>query len=282
MIVSPIIDVQLIAQAGERELARALFVREGFEAVVCEHATALDALMTTARLALIVMDVMMPGEDGFSVCRRLAANNGPPVILVTARGEDIDRIIGLEVGAEDYLPKPFNPRELVARARAVLPRTARAVPEPIEAGDEARGEMFLFEGWSLNTGSRAFTDPVGQAVELSAGEYDLLTCFMNHPQRVLSRDFLMDWTKGREAAAFDRSVDVIEVADRGKGIPASDLERVLAPFERLEPSRNRQGGGAGLGLAIVKGLVEMHGGKFSLGNRAEGGAIARIELKLSA
>ncbi len=192
-----------------RELARALFVREGFEVVVCEHATALDALMTTARPSLIVMDVMMPGEDGLSVCRRLAANNGPPVILVTARGEDIDRIIGLEVGADDYLPKPFNPRELVARARAVLRRTARAVPEPIEAGDEARGEMFLFEGWSLNTGSRAFTDPVGQAVELSAGEYDLLTCFMNHPQRVLSRDFLMDWTKGREATAFDRSVDVM-------------------------------------------------------------------------
>lgn len=192
-----------------RELVRALFTREGFEAVACEHAAALDALMATTRPALVVMDVMMPGEDGLSVCRRLAANDGPPVILVTARGEDIDRIIGLEVGADDYLPKPFNPRELVARARAVLRRTARVAPEPVDPGSSGKGETFRFEGWMLDTASRAFSDPSGQAIELSAGEYDLLTAFLTNPQRVLSRDFLMDWTKGREATAFDRSVDVM-------------------------------------------------------------------------
>jgi two-component system OmpR family response regulator len=194
-----------------RELALALFRREGFEAVACENAAALDALMVNTRPSLIVMDVMMPGEDGLSVCRRLAANGGPPVILVTARGEDIDRIIGLEVGADDYLPKPFNPRELVARARAVLRRAARPVVAVEHTSPEGAtdSETFRFEGWRLDTGSRAFTDPAGQSIELSAGEYDLLLAFVNHPQRVLSRDFLMDWTKGREATAFDRSVDVM-------------------------------------------------------------------------
>lgn len=192
-----------------RDLALALFQREGFEAVGCENAAALDLLMTARRPSLIVMDVMMPGEDGLSVCRRLAASGGPPVILVTARGEDIDRIIGLEVGADDYLPKPFNPRELVARARAVLRRAARpalgaSASEP--AVDEG---CFAFEGWRLESASRALVGPDGQPVELSAGEYDLLTAFVNHPQRVLSRDFLMDWTKGREATAFDRSIDVM-------------------------------------------------------------------------
>lgn len=193
-----------------RDLAHALFTREGFEAVACENAAALDALMAKTRPSLIVMDVMMPGEDGLSVCRRLAANGGPPVILVTARGEDIDRIIGLEVGADDYLPKPFNPRELVARVRAVLRRSSRQIPEttmPVAGGEAV--ETFHFEGWKLETASRAFTDPAGKIVELSAGEYDLLTAFVKHPQRVLSRDFLMDWTKGREATAFDRSVDVM-------------------------------------------------------------------------
>jgi two-component system OmpR family response regulator len=192
-----------------RELAFALFKREGFEAVACENAAALDAFMLDNRPSLIVMDVMMPGEDGLSVCRRLAANGGPPVILVTARGEDIDRIIGLEVGADDYLPKPFNPRELVARARAVLRRTVRAAAAAPSVDGNSPSEVFSFEGWRLDTGSREFTDPHGQSIELSAGEYDLLTAFVNHPQRVLSRDFLMDWTKGREATAFDRSVDVM-------------------------------------------------------------------------
>ena len=193
-----------------RELAHALFTREGFEAVACGNAAALDALMVNTRPSLIIMDVMMPGEDGLSVCRRLSANGGPPVILVTARGEDIDRIIGLEVGADDYLPKPFNPRELVARARAVLRRSARAAPETQAAVEVAEGaEIYSFEGWRLEAASRAFIDPDGQAVELSAGEYDLLTAFVKHPQRVLSRDFLMDWTKGREATAYDRSVDVM-------------------------------------------------------------------------
>ena len=193
-----------------RALSVALFEREGFDAAPCGNARELDALLARVRPALIVMDVMMPGEDGLSVCRRLAANNGPPVILVTARGEDIDRIIGLEIGADDYLAKPFNPRELVARARAVLRRmrpSAETAGQPVNGNGES--EIYQFDGWKLDAGSRAFSNPDGAAVELSAGEYDLLMAFMKHPQRVLSRDFLMDWTKGREATAFDRSVDVM-------------------------------------------------------------------------
>jgi two-component system OmpR family response regulator len=191
-----------------RALSVSLFEREGFPVAPCENARALDALLVHTRPALIVMDVMMPGEDGLSVCRRLAANNGPPVILVTARGEDIDRIIGLEIGADDYLPKPFNPRELVARARAVLRRTRPSIETAVsQAGAES--EIYQFEGWRLDAASRAFANPDGEPVELSAGEYDLLMAFVKHPQRVLSRDFLMDWTKGREATAFDRSVDVM-------------------------------------------------------------------------
>ncbi|MDP3736314.1 MAG: response regulator [Hyphomonadaceae bacterium] len=192
-----------------RDLAVALFRREGFEAAPCENARALDALLARTRPALIVMDVMMPGEDGLSVCRRLAANNGPPVILVTARGEDIDRIIGLEIGADDYLPKPFNPRELIARARSVLRRARAPADSASRQLISADAEIYSFEGWNLDAASRSFTNPGGEAIELSAGEYDLLMAFVKHPQRVLSRDFLMDWTKGREATAFDRSVDVM-------------------------------------------------------------------------
>jgi len=187
-----------------RSLSVALLAREGFEACACDGAAALAALMRQRRPDLILLDVMMPGEDGLSVCRRLSAQGGPPVILVTARGEDIDRIIGLEIGADDYLPKPFHPRELIARVRAVL-RRAR----PAGAGEGAAGgEIYCFEGWSLCVASRALRDPQGQAVELSSGEYDLLLAFLEHPQRVLSRDFLMDWTKGRDATPFDRAVDV--------------------------------------------------------------------------
>jgi two-component system OmpR family response regulator len=189
-----------------RDLLCGLFAREGFEAAPCENAAALDSLMARRRLALVILDVMMPGEDGLSVCRRLSAQGGPPIILATARDDDIDRIVGLEIGADDYVSKPYNPRELAARARAVLRRT-RPAPQSTAPGD--KGELLAFEGWSLATAARALAAPDGAPVELSAGEYDLLMAFLTHPQRVLSRDFLMDWTKGREAAAFDRSVDVM-------------------------------------------------------------------------
>lgn len=186
-----------------RDLVSGLLRREGFETRACDNASALDVLLTNTRPDLIVLDVMMPGEDGFSVCRRLSAQGGPPIVLVTAKGDDIDRIIGLELGADDYLAKPFNPRELIARVRAILRRVqASAVQPPPRPG------AVRFEGWTFDPGARALTDPVGEAVELSAGDFDLLSAFVEHPQRVLSRDFLMDWTKGRAATPFDRAIDV--------------------------------------------------------------------------
>lgn len=189
-----------------RSLVAALFQREGFEAAPCDGGDALNRLLGERRPDLIVLDVMMPGEDGLSICRRISAQGGPPIILVTARAEDIDRIVGLEIGADDYVPKPFHARELIARARAVLRRTrpaaAAAVAPPVQRAS------FLFEGWRLDIAARALHDPAGEPVELSAGDYDLLTAFLEHPQRVLSRDFLMDWTKGRDATPFDRAVDV--------------------------------------------------------------------------
>jgi two-component system, OmpR family, response regulator len=151
-----------------------------------------------------VLDIMLPGEDGLSLCRRLRAAGDMPVLMVTAKGDDIDRIVGLEVGADDYLPKPFNPRELVARVRAILRRTRgqhRAAP-PIA------NERYRFGGWSLDVGARAVACPDGNDVELTAGEFDLLLCFVTHPQRVLNRDQLLDWTRGRSVGPFDRAVDV--------------------------------------------------------------------------
>jgi len=148
---------------------------------------------------------MMPGDDGLTLCRELRGKSDMPVIMLTAMGEDIDRIIGLEVGADDYVAKPFNPRELLARIRAVM-RRAGAAPRSGEG--EAPASVLSFAGWSLDTGGRILTGPDGQPVELTSGEFDLLLALAERPQRVLSREQLLDLTRGRESSPFDRSIDV--------------------------------------------------------------------------
>ena len=187
-----------------RALVTSLLTREGFEAVGCRTAEEFDRLNERRRVDLAVLDVMLPGEDGLSLCRRLSATGNVPVLMVTARGDDVDRIVGLEIGADDYLPKPFNPRELTARIRAILRRTRDAkrstAPGP--------GGSYRFSGWMLDATARALRDPDGAEVELTAGEYALLLSFVMHPQHVLNRDQLLDWTRGRSAAPFDRSIDV--------------------------------------------------------------------------
>lgn len=188
-----------------RTLVCGLLTREGFEAAPCGDAADLERLLSRRRVDLVVLDLMLPGEDGLSVCRRLAVRSpAPPVLMVTAKGEDFDRILGLELGADDYLPKPFNPRELVARVRAILRRT-REAHRPANGSPR---EVLRFAGWRLDTGARALSDPEGRAVELTSGEFDLLMVFLNHPQRVLNRDQLLDWTRGRSAAPYDRAIDV--------------------------------------------------------------------------
>jgi len=155
---------------------------------------------------LIVLDLMLPGEDGLSLCRRLRAESNIPVIMLTAMGEETDRIVGLEMGADDYVAKPFNPRELLARVRAVL-RRAEAGQAPRPDGAE-RPRTLVFAGWRLDLDRRELVSPQDVLVPLSGGEYDLLAAFATHPQRVLSRDQLLDLARGREAQPFDRSIDV--------------------------------------------------------------------------
>lgn len=181
-----------------------LLKREGFVVLGCGTTAEFDQLQARQRIDLAILDVMLPGEDGLSLCRRLRAKGEVAVLMVTAKGDDIDRIVGLEIGADDYLPKPFNPRELVARARAILRRTreAQRVVSVLPA------ERYRFDGWMIDAGSRSVADPDGEPLDLTGGEFDLLLCFVTHPQRVLNRDQLLDWTRGRSASSFDRAVDV--------------------------------------------------------------------------
>ncbi len=153
---------------------------------------------------LIVLDLMLPGEDGLSLCRNLRAESNIPVIMLTAMGEDVDRIVGLEMGADDYIAKPFNPRELLARIKSVL-RCAKALPDRRNTDTSA---VVRFSGWGLDMNTRELQSPDGVLVPLSDGEFDLLAVFVSHPGRVLSRDQLLDLARGREAQPFDRSIDI--------------------------------------------------------------------------
>ena len=152
---------------------------------------------------LVLLDVMMPGEDGLSLAAFVRATSATPVILLTARAEETDRIVELEIGADDYVTKPFSPRELLARVKAVLRRTGTG-GGPMRAPDVGG---YAFAGWVLRTGERELVDAEGVAVPLSTGEYNLLHAFATHPKRVLTRDQLLDLAQGRELAAFERSVD---------------------------------------------------------------------------
>jgi two-component system OmpR family response regulator len=165
----------------------------------------MDECLAASRIDLVVLDVMLPGEDGLSLCRRLRARSHLPVVMLTAKGDELDRIIGIEMGADDYLSKPFNPRELLARIRAVLRRTSLAA---VSAG-EAGARLMTFGGWQLNAVTRALTDPQGSLVTLTSAEFDLLQALCERSGMILSRDQLLDLTQGRSAGAFERSVDIL-------------------------------------------------------------------------
>ena len=187
---------------GIRELLAEYLTTQGYTVHTAENAVALDALLATRLPDLLILDWMMPGEDGLSVARRLRAQPGfPPIIMLSAKGEDIDRIIGLEVGADDYLPKPFNPRELLARVRAVLRRQPSA---PVEAGD---ARVISFGPFTVNLDVRSLSRG-SKEIPLTSGEYELLEIFVTHANRALSRDWLMDQLRGFERDPFDRSIDV--------------------------------------------------------------------------
>ena len=189
---------------GIRELVAEYLSSQGYAVETAEDATSLEKLLARQLPDLLVLDWMMPGEDGLSVARRLRAQPGfPPIIMLSAKGEDIDRIIGLEVGADDYLPKPFNPRELLARIRAVLRRGSGAVAPAM--GDTAK--RIQFGPFSVNLDARTLSRD-GDEITLTTGEYELLEIFVTHANRALSRDWLMDQLRGFERDPFDRSIDV--------------------------------------------------------------------------
>ncbi|WP_341704335.1 response regulator [Ferrovibrio sp.] len=158
-----------------------------------------------ARIDVIVLDIMMPGEDGLSLCRRMRAQSPVPIILLTAMSNDTDRIIGLEIGADDYVVKPFNPRELLARIRAV---TRRLDAASINSAERPVAAIYEFAGWRLNASRRTLTSPAGALTDLTSGEFDLLLAFLEHPQRSLTRDQLLDLAHGRMSQSYDRSIDV--------------------------------------------------------------------------
>jgi two-component system, OmpR family, response regulator len=176
----------------------------------CNVAVATDGremvrAMADHRVDLLILDVMLPGEDGLSLCRKVRAESQVPIIMLTARGEDVDRILGLEMGADDYLAKPFNPRELLARINAVLRRHATA--QTASAINGATALTFL--GWRIDFRLRELRNPAGARVAMTSAEFDLLRTFCERPGRVLSRDSLLDLTQGRNAGSFERSIDVL-------------------------------------------------------------------------
>lgn len=192
-------------EAALREPLADYLVRQGFAVDQAASAAEARTLLRDTAPDLALLDIMMPGEDGLSLCRHLVESRQLPTIFLTARGEATDRIVGLEIGADDYVVKPFEPRELVARIRSVLRRAARGASEPESAAD--RAEVLTFEGWTLDPLKRRLTDPEGAVVAISSAEFRLLMAFLDHPRQVLDRDRLLDMVQGREAHLFDRAVD---------------------------------------------------------------------------
>ncbi|ANQ85908.1 response regulator [Azoarcus olearius] len=194
-----------------RSLLADYLEKQGLRCTTAADGREMKAALERHRVDLIVLDLMLPGEDGLTLCRNLRAGGShanTPILMLTARGEDMDRIIGLEMGADDYLPKPFVPRELYARVRAIL-RRARALPPNLDTQPQAQARELRFAQWRLDTVNRHLIDAQGTVVPLSGAEYRMLGVFLAHPQRVLSRDQLMELTQGREADVFDRSIDLM-------------------------------------------------------------------------
>ena len=185
-----------------RDLVAEFLSREGLEVEQAENAEVMDAVLARVRPDLILLDLMLPGEDGLSICRRLRRSGGPAILMLTAKSDEIDRVVGLEMGADDYLVKPFGPRELLARIRAVLRRVSGQ-------RDHDRSRRFSFDQFVIDLDARQLEDRAGRLLSLTSGEFDLLACFVQRPRRVLSRDQILDQLRGRGADPFDRTVDML-------------------------------------------------------------------------
>lgn len=187
-----------------RDLLSSLLGRRGYRVNTAEDERAMRRFLAYAKVELIILDVMLPGMDGLAICRELRSSSETPIIMLTARGETTDRIVGLEMGADDYLAKPFDVHELEARIKAVLRRRRTAD----HAERDAQCSTLEFEGWKLQLRQRQLVSPAGALVDLSFSEFELLSALAERSQRVLSRDQLLDITSGRESSPFDRSVDI--------------------------------------------------------------------------
>src|SRR5258708_15336394 len=188
---------------GIRDVVSEFLQRHGYHVDTAADGKEMERALARAAVDLVVLDVMLPGEDGLAICRKLARPDGPSIIMLSAMGEETDRIVGLELGADDYIPKPCNPRELLARVRAVLRRRR----EP-RGGDETLDAACEFAGWRLDLVRHELRSPDGVVVNLSSGEFSLLRAFVERPQRVLTRDQLLEFARGPDSDAFDRAIDV--------------------------------------------------------------------------
>jgi len=186
-----------------RELLQRFFVQHSYRVTVAKDGKEMKQCLKHAKIDLIVLDLMLPGEDGLTLCRDLRASSNLPIIMLTAMGDEMDKIIGLEMGADDYLAKPFNPRELLARVKAVL-RRVNNLNSPVDSVNK-----YYFAQWMIDVNKRELTDKAGVVVVLSSAEFDLLRVFIDHPQRVLSRDQLLDLSKGRDGGVYDRAIDTL-------------------------------------------------------------------------
>ncbi|MBU8547208.1 response regulator transcription factor [Roseomonas sp. F4] len=223
---SPEAHLLVVEDDGEMRNLITKFLRQnGFRVTGARDGREMWDVLGSAPVDLILLDVMLPGQSGLDLCRALRAKSGVPIIMVTARGEEADRVLGLELGADDYIPKPFGRAELLARVRALLRRSSGAAGEPV-AG--TTGGTITFGGWSLDARRRELASPDGVAVDLSGGEYDLLLAFCEHAQRVLSRDQLLDLARNRHAFnGTDRSVDVMVSRLRRKLEPTDESPTVI-------------------------------------------------------
>lgn len=186
-----------------RDLVSRALVKDGFRATAVGDGKAMRRALADSNIDLILLDLMLPGEDGLSLCRAIRIESDIPIIMLTAKGDEIDRVVGLELGADDYVPKPFGSRELIARIRAVLRRNAGRAAGYVEA----KTKRYYFDRWTFDVDRRELVGDDAIATSLSTGEFDLLLALVEHPQRTLNRDQLLDLARGRAANAFDRSMD---------------------------------------------------------------------------
>lgn len=221
-----------------REQMAGYLADHGYETHLAADAVELEALLSAHPVDLVVLDQMLPGEDGLSICRRLAAEGGPAIVMVSAMAEEVDRVLGLELGADDFLPKPCSPRELLARIRAVLRRLDHA-----RAGGPRRARNYHFLGFVVDAQRRQLRAPTGAIVLLTGGEFQLLAAFLDHPQRILSRDELLELARGADADVFDRAVDV----------QISRLRRKLHACTEREIIRTYRGAGYLFDAKVTRG-----------------------------